>query len=55
MSGLKYMVLGLGILLFAICMYVFGISLDSPPSMFLALFSQIIGVVLIFVGFFKKE
>ena len=55
MKKIEIMLFGIGLLLFAICMYLFGTSLQSSSSMFIGLFSQIAGISIICYGFFEKK
>lgn len=55
MNSIRYLLFGIGVLLFAICMYIFGITVDSRPAMFVGLFSQVTGMLFLLTGFFKKD
>lgn len=55
MKGIKYILLGIGILLFALCMYICGISLEFSLAVYIAWFSQIVGLLIVIIGFFEKN
>lgn len=55
MKKIEIMLLGIGLLLFAICMYLFGTSIQSSLSMFIGFFSQIIGISLVFYASSLKD
>lgn len=55
MKGIKYILLGIGILLFALCMYICGISLEFSLAVYIAWFSQIVGLLIVIIGFFEKK
>lgn len=55
MVSIKYQLLGLGMILFASCPYIIGITTDAPQYMFAGVIIQIIGFILVIIGFNKKE
>ena len=52
---IKILLLGIGILLFSICNYIVGYTTDANMYMFLGLFMEIVGVIILLIGFFKKH
>lgn len=55
MKKIEIMLLGIGLLLFAICMYIFGTTTQSSLSMFIGLFSSIIGISVVFYAASLKD
>ena len=55
MEQIKILRLGIGILLFSICNYIVGYTTDANMYMFLGLFMEIVGIIILLIGFFKKN
>ena len=55
MEQIKILLLGIGILLFSICNYIVGCTTDANMYMFLGLFMEIVGIIILLIGFFKKN
>ena len=55
MEQIKILLLGIGILLFSISNYIVGYTTDANMYMFLGLFMEIVGIIILLIGFFKKN
>lgn len=56
MKSIRYQLLGIGFLLFAFCPYVIGITTGYPPAyMFAGICIQIVGIILVIIGFGIKD
>ena len=55
MEQIKILLLGIGILLFSICNYIVGYTTDANMYMFLGLFMEIVCIIILLIGFFKKN
>ncbi len=55
MEQIKILLLGIGILLFSICNYIVGYTTDANMYMFLGLFMEIVGIIILLIGFLKNS
>lgn len=55
MKSIKYQLLGIAFLLFAASPYIIGITTDASIYMFAGILIQIIGIILVIIGFQKKD
>ena len=55
MKSIKYQLLGIGILLFAASPYIIGIMTNTTTYFFAGLFLQIIGILVVVLGFIQER
>ncbi len=55
MKGIKYQLLGIGLLLFAICVLIFALSENDTAYFCISMAIQMLGLVMLIIGFLKED